>query len=224
MSESRDAVNQSLSSLLDDEHTELDLRRVLKAMESDETVLETWNHYSHSRQLLRKETTHVCNSDFLSSVQAAIAEEDAVVAKSGSSKSSNAKMFDWFARAGVAACFTFAFLLGFNYLSTEQSAEQPASFAATELAASVPDGFELPPLNARTVSSGAGTNFRDPLLYSRPAAAPSRAVQQSVRVSPELQAYLDELMLKHAELSSSNGSFGIMPLSRVNAVEAEAKP
>lgn len=223
MTENRDAVNQSLSSLLDDEHSELDLRRVLKAAETDDGVLETWTHYCSSRQALRGEAPELCRNDFFASVQAAIAEEEISVGSVASSRG-NAKAFDWFARAGVAACFTFAFLFGFKFMASDPTLEQQEPVAAPEIAASVPEGFELPPLNARIVSSDASASYRNPLLDSRSIVASNRSVKQSVPLSPELQAYLNELMLRHAELSSTAGSFGIMPLSRVNSVDAEAAP
>jgi sigma-E factor negative regulatory protein RseA len=222
MSENRDAVNQSLSSLLDGEHDELDLKRVLKAAETDASVLETWSRYSRNQQLIKREATLFCDSDFLSSVQAAI-EDEAQPERSEQKASRTSGPFDWAARVAVAACFTFAFLIGFNYLGSEQNADNAAT-ASPQVAASVPEGFELPPLNARTVSSGAGSNFRDPLLYSKPVVVNNRAAQQAARLSPELQSYLNELMLRHAELSSASGSFGIMPLSRVNTLEEEPAP
>ena len=223
MSDQHDSVKQSVSSLLDNEHSELDLKRVLKHAEHDHTVLESWASYSLHQQVLKKEVTHICDAGFLTSVQQAIADEDslAVTDKTRAQQPSSAWRSLVF-KGGLAACFACAFLVGMNQWSASPGqAVQPRAVVAD-----APSGFELAPLNARTVSSDARVSnnpsvdafYRQNLNRMKP--------QESVNLSlsPETQLYLNRLMLRHAEATSQSSSFGMIPLSRVSRVDESVSP
>ncbi len=222
MSGNNNAVNESLSALLDNEHSELDLRRVLKAAESDEAVLETWARYQRVSQAMRKEPSVQPAPDFLSGIQQAIADEPQpkVAAPAGRSWAR------YSGKAAIAACVTFAFLIGATQWNpTGTSAPAPAvaaSDARHESMAVVPSGFELPPLTARTVSTVPGSEnaAANTMMPRATGAAPAR---QEVVLSPELQAQLNRLMLKHAETSSANGGLSVIPFTRVGSVQTEGE-
>jgi len=230
MTKQNDAINESLSALMDGEHAELDLHRVLKAAESDDTVLDTWSSYHLSRQTVNKELDLVCDSGFLAGIQAAIADDEVEQNGSHSSKVSSSSeisnvakyaSFRRFAAKGaVAACFAFAVLIGVNQLQPGAELTQPESLAATstEATAVVPSGFELPPLTARTVSSVPSENF----LLSQQRSANAAPSAEFV-LSPEMQDQLNHMIRRHAERSSANGGLGILPFSRVNVVESAEK-
>ncbi len=219
MTENNDAVNESLSAMLDNEHSELDIRRVLKAAQSDLSVSEKWASYQLTRSVLKRELNMVRDSAFLDAVRQQIANETPV---------SVSRFPQWQHFAGkfaVAACVTFAFLVGVNQWSVG-GAEMEANSALAEVSnghesmAVVPSGFELPPLNARTVSSFPNAESSPPL------SAPVRAVQPSptraeVVLSPELEEQLNRMMLKHADYSSANGGLSVIPLTRVGSVKNE---
>jgi len=213
MTDRNDAVKESLSALMDGENTELDLHRVLKAASSDSSVLDSWSAYHQSRQALNKEADVVCDSTFLSGIQAAIAEDTAPA------MSKNRGFQRFAAKGAVAACVTFAFLLGANQFQSADGSkvEESPAIADTAVSTSVPSGFELPPLTARTVSSLPSQNF----LLSQPSAAPEPSNQ--FVLSPEMQEQLNRMIMRHTERSSANGGLGVLPFSRVSLEDNSAQ-
>lgn len=221
MTGNNQAVNESLSALLDGEHTELDLRRVLKAAETDSAVAEKWASYQLTRQLISKELDAQCRGGFLQGIQEAIADEGV-----SNTKSSTFSRWQRYATQGaVAACFTFVFLIGATQWSQNNAGQPDQSLASqagsAESLAVVPQGFELPPLTARTVSNvpaGANSNVSSPAFPLRSQAS-GQAQLQEVVLSAEQQALLERLMLKHADSSAANGGLGVMPYTRANTNE-----
>lgn len=223
MAGNHDAVNESLSAMLDGEHSELDLRRILKAAETDEQVGHQWAAYNRTRQLINRDLAVTCGPDFLAGIQQAIADEEVNVA------SNDSRFFQRYAgKVAVAACFTFVFLIGANQLSTSQFDTADASLAGStethQPMAVVPDGFELPPLTSRTVSSVPTVSNTKPSYYSLPSGThmlqQAQSSVQKTALSAESQQKLQHLMLKHAEAASANGGLGVIPFARVNAGEA----
>lgn len=73
-------LNESLSALMDNEANDLDLRRVLRAL--DEAGVEdaaqlkaTWHRYHQARAVLNREAGPVCSAGFLAGVRSAIDSE-----------------------------------------------------------------------------------------------------------------------------------------------------
>lgn len=221
MTSNNDAVNESLSALLDNEHSELDLRRVLKAAEQDDAVLSKWSSFQLTRQAIKKDVDCVCDDGFLAGIQDAIRDEQPEIIKS-----TPFKWHNFAGKAAVAACFTFVFLIGANQWSANNSEAVDSSDIVTAPVTSapsavVPSGFELPPLTARTVSTlpsmeQAGRRS----MPLRDQAATQTRIQDSA-LSPELEAQIQQLMLKHAESSAANGGMGAMPFTRVHTVDQE---
>lgn len=75
---SREALQESLSAVMDNEADELELRRVLNAVDDAETRA-TWSRYQVARAAMHKELL-LPNLDIASAVSAALADE-AVPAK-----------------------------------------------------------------------------------------------------------------------------------------------
>lgn len=223
MASKNDAVNESISALLDGEHSELDLRRILKASQTDQSVNDTWASYNLTRQVIKKELQLTCDDGFLAGIQDAIASEQLP-----SAKKNPPRWFNFAGKAAVAACFTFAFLIGADQWSQSNTDAESTTIAADgvsahESLAVVPDGFELPPLTARTVSSVPSTNAK-PSSYSAPTRVQysdqAQIQLQQIPLSIEQQALLHQLMLRHVDASASNGSMSVLPYTRVSAEEA----
>ena len=224
MAANNDAVNESLSALLDSEHSELDLRRILKAAENDEAVATKWASYQTTRQVIKKELDLQCEPGFLAGIQQAIADE------SVPTPLTNRSIWQRYAgKVAVAACFTFVFLIGANQWSQNNDVEPAAALAADvdsahQPAAVVPDGFELPPLTARTVSSVPSSNPNATSNFALPMRAQGQGTEQArlqeVMLTAEQQALLERMMLKHADAAAANGGLGVMPYTRVNTSEA----
>jgi len=219
-----DAVKQSLSALMDDEHTELDLQRVLKSAHSDDSTLDAWNRMLLARQVLRAEKTPLVREGFAASVRAAIDEEGELYSEQATMTRALNKLRYTGGKVAVAACFTFAFLLGAYQFGNRNGLMEGSSLAQqgnpVTNDAVVPAGFEMPPLNARTVStmpnSGYSANSNAvPVLVSAPLSDEEKAAKA------ELQARLTRMMFKHEESASANGGLGMLPLMRVSSVKNE---
>lgn len=176
--ESNDHVSlkESISALMDGEHTEMDLHRVLKATEHNEEARAVWSRYHMVRSSLNNDST-INQVDLSSSIMSAIAAEPEM--NDGKSSADQAMPSHntvarprWFGQFAVAASCAFAVLLGAQFFDaglgvepldapSQASVEQypasslPSSSANTQLLTA--PVFQQPsaPL-ARTVSSNSG--------------------------------------------------------------------
>ena len=196
MTTSHNSVKESLSALFDGEHSELDLRRVLKAAQTDDEVANSWHGYTLTRQVLQKQRVYPERS-LLDGVREALADEPAPERQSKPST-----WQQWAGKAAVAAVVSFGFLFGAS--QWQFNAEQGNTFAANDNAAVVPTGFELPPLQARTVSTDAADQI--PANYIQMQSR--EALNQQLLQNPELRAQLYRLMLKQAEVSAAEQAAG----------------
>ena len=110
---SREALQESLSAVMDNEADELELRRVLNAVDEVETR-ETWARYQIARAAMHKELL-LPRLDIAAAVSAALADE-AVPAK--------ASRGPWrsLGRLAVAASVTMAVLAGVRLYNQEEIA------------------------------------------------------------------------------------------------------
>ncbi|WP_370981496.1 sigma-E factor negative regulatory protein [Agaribacterium sp. ZY112] len=193
-----ESVRESLSALLDDEHSELDLRRILKGAEVDDEVVNTWQRYGVIRQTLQKQECFTERS-LLDGVRDAIKHDEAPVVVAPQSR-----WQQWAGKVAVAACVTFAFLFGSNYWqgSEQEASAALASGAVNSNGAAVPSGFELPPLQARTVSAGADTTSYGSPAYGSPAygAVSYGSELPADHIQIQTRAALHEYLMQNPEL------------------------
>ena len=71
---SREALQESLSAVMDNEADELELRRVLAAAGDDAELRSTWSRYQIARAVMHKELLEP-RLDIAAAVSAALAEE-----------------------------------------------------------------------------------------------------------------------------------------------------
>lgn len=218
-------INESLSALMDGECNDLDLQRVLKSMDTDdsESVRQTWARYHAVPQIIRGTETPDFSIDLSKSIMQAIDEEPAV----GRSAAGLNTWWRGVGKTAVAACATVGVVFGVQqYTASPDSASNIAAVAevneqgsTTAPGAVVPLGFELPPLQARTVS----TNTFSP-QNKLPQSPASKAVRASVVVSSdEFQDQINRLMFKHAEQVSSSGGMGAIPFARISELSEKEK-
>lgn len=123
------------------------------------------------------------------------------------------------AKVAVAAGVAFAFLLGVqggNDLSVSPI-QVASSVNDPGPSASVPEGFELPPLNARTVSTSSSfVSKSSPVLQSN--VVLSELDKQAV--NQEFEKRLNSLMLEHTQSVSVNGAMSVLPYTRVVDLDA----
>ncbi len=121
---SREALQESLSAVMDNEADELELRRVINALEDPETRA-TWNRYQIARAVMHKDLLDP-RLDLATAVSAAIADEIAPV---------KASRGPWrsIGRLAVAASVTVAVLAGVRLYNQDEIAgnqlaqQQPAA-------------------------------------------------------------------------------------------------
>lgn len=120
---SREALQESLSAVMDNEADELELRRVLNAADDPETRA-TWSRYQVARAAMHKELL-MPKLDIASAVSAALADEATPVKARGPWRSVS--------RLAVAASVTLAVLAGVRLYNQDEitgaqlAAQQPAS-------------------------------------------------------------------------------------------------
>ena len=121
---SREALQESLSAVMDNEADELELRRVLNAIDDSEARA-TWSRYQIARAAMHKELLNP-HLDLASAVSAALADE-AVPAKSAP------RPWRSLGRLAVAASVTVAVLAGVRLYNQDEitgsqlAQQQPAS-------------------------------------------------------------------------------------------------
>lgn len=221
------ALSEAISSTIDGEHNDIDLQRVLSALDnpsSREQVSQSMLRYQTIGKVMRGEDAPLVSIDISASVMAAIEAEDTHKGSSfGNGKSRFAPLWYGAGKTAVAASVMLAVVIGaqtFTQVGEGQVSGVPAvavdaSPAANDAATSsvgdeVPTGFELPPLTARTVSTNP---------FNTRAALPRSPVSQNVTPiiidNDEYQQELNRLLFKHAENASSAGSMGALPYTRL---------
>ncbi|SMF35783.1 anti sigma-E protein, RseA [Alteromonadaceae bacterium Bs31] len=214
--EQTSSVAESISALLDDQAHDLDLLRVLKEANTDDSVRSTWQRYHMVSSLIRKDATSTLTMDISEQVSASIAEEPSHALKQ---KPSRSRWLNPLAKTSIAATVAFGFLVGVQQY-TDFDTANPANadlaesepFVAPDLnSAVVPAGFESPSLTARTVSTG-----QSQLMASQPRSVVQALPESAPSVADaELQAHFDRLMMIHAQQVSDNSDLGVVSFARL---------
>lgn len=238
-----DQILESVSALVDNEASEIELHRILKNVGRDDVVRERWRRYHLIGSVMRRERMLIDSFDVSSAVAKAIAQDAVLdngdaVALDRSGVSTPSPWRSLLAKSGVAASFAAVVVLGFQFAGsgqlpaeTELATAGVASGEAAEPAVAVtnvvPFGFELPIPQARNVSTNP-SSMMSSMMYS-PAESDLRALlpqEPSQDLSDaQTQDLLNRLLIEHAQRSSVNGGLGILPFARVFKMEeSSAQP
>lgn len=222
----RDSLKESLSALMDDQASEMELHRVLKATENNEELRSAWSRYQLIGAAMRGEAS-ASTVDLSGAISAAIAEEPIPKAETDDDASS------WWQRASrvaiaasvagvVVVVSQFADLNGAQPLGQQVAQQSDIRGGDAEQAApgvvpamSLPAGFRAPDLAARTVSSHKTMPAQQPsqTLVKR-AVNPEAVVNQ--KPTPEVQAYLQHVMTMHTDNNASfNSGSGVLSYARI---------
>jgi len=193
---SREALQESLSAVMDNEADELELRRVLNAVDEAETRA-TWSRYQVARAAMHKELL-LPNLDIASAVSAALADE-AVPAK--------VKKGPWrsIGRLAVAASVTVAVLAGVRMYNQDE-------ITGAELAAQQPvqQGLSVPQTQGPAVLAGYSESSEQP---TGPMA--NGVLQNQAGLDQRLPGYLRQ----HAQESALKGTETALPYARAASLE-----
>lgn len=214
-------IHQSLSYLMDNEASDLELRRLLKACrESDDNHLaETWHRYHLVRSVMHKELEQDQLVDIAGRVSQALESEpepsimqtdtDAHRYKpesftAGWRDKLSALADSWAAKGMIAASVAAAVVV---LMPVERDAVTLAEQSAPESVyqQSLPArGLQQSPIGVQRVSAGAESSAGYRLVD-----------QQKIRQEQLIQGYL----MQHSEYVAASGTHGMMPMARVSGYQ-----
>ncbi|MEK1908077.1 MAG: RseA family anti-sigma factor [Pseudomonas sp.] len=192
---SREALQESLSAVMDNEADELELRRVLAASDDNE-LRATWSRYQIARAVMHKELLEP-RLDIAAAVSAALAEET-VPAKPASGA------WRTIGRIAVAASVTVAVLAGVRFYNQDeiggaQLAQQGAQ-----------PGLTLPQMQTQGPAVLAGYNPDEGVMQPSSVPAPSANWQEQ-----RLPSYLRQ----HAQQAAASSADSALPYARAASLE-----
>lgn len=233
------APAESLSALMDNQASELEFQRLLKALDSDPELKSTWSRYQIASAGLKGALPVMASRDFASRVSAAIDAEETYslqpqVASLQVSQAGTGNVIAmplrWWQQAGrvaVAASVAGALVIGVQQYQTvapqtaEFAANTPATApvsAAETKAANLPSGINAPALSARTVAVQSGYESR-PQENRRVMFVPR---QQAAPVyNEDISTYVNLLIQEHTDNASTNSGQGMLPYTRVILTEED---
>ncbi|WP_339617604.1 RseA family anti-sigma factor [uncultured Gilvimarinus sp.] len=224
---------ESLSALSDNEASELELARILKASEGD-SLKAKWSRYQVARSAMRGDLpAELAPSGFADQLSAALAEEPTPELESSKSAAKQtasgtvAGVSRWWlglGRVAVAASVTGAIVIGAQLYQAGGTLPETNTMAADsgEKTISAPDnslpiGYGAPALPAQQVSAEMGGY--QPQRARQVVFEPRRA---DVKVSNEqIRAYLNQLVEEHTDHAAVNSAQGMLPYARVPLIEEE---
>lgn len=214
-------LRESLSALVDNQATELELHRILKESESNPEIRQTWASYQLASAALKGKTPATEYVDLSSKIRDAIEQEPSLSAdeqEQASPKVQTGKTGLWgsVGRFAIAASVAGAVVLGAQQTLLIAGGSEDGSSVVADV--SQDDNTTLVnPLQTRTVSTDSAPmrpSQGQPVLF-----VPKGSEQ---RVSPEeIQKRLNHLMLEHAEHAAQNSGRGMMPFARIPRVNEE---
>ncbi len=216
---------EALSALVDNEVSELELHRILKDVADDDTARATWSRYQVISSVMRGDKVAATKADFSLGVMSAIADEPAYADSVKSGKVNETKKVGFWGNLGrfaVAASVAGAVVISVQQLQSGATVGQDAVIASSTDSSSspvadLPMGLLAPDFpSVRNVS--AGSLKQSPGNHSAQKQPVIMIPVQGSGASPELQAYLNGLMLQHAEHTANAGA-GMLPFARIPRID-----
>lgn len=228
---------ESLSALMDNEASEIEFQRLLKALDSDPQIKATWSRYQIASAGLKGELPEMAPIDFAAKVSAAISLEEsytklpvqaanAIQEKASGNVVVLPRWWQQFGKVAVAASVAGAVVLGVQQFQTvsptavDVASNVPAltPVVAESKGANLPSGINAPALSARTVAVQSGYESRPQenrrvMFVPRQEAAPV--------YNEDVSAYVNQLIQEHSDNASLNSAQGMLPYTRVILVEEE---
>jgi len=200
---SREALHESLSAVMDNEADELELRRVLNAVD-DAEVRDKWARYQLARAVMHKELLEP-RLDIAAAVSAALAEEPA---HHVTPPQAVAKRWRLLGRVAIAASVTVAVLAGVRFYNQDGLGEGTPQLAQQ----AVPHSSVASAVQGAAVLAG----------YSEEAVEPAPTITAPLQSGPTWQEQrLPSYLRQHAQQAAmSAGGEGALPYARAASLEA----
>ncbi len=191
---SREALQETLSAVMDNEADELELRRVLAACGEDAELRSTWSRYQLARSVMHREPT-LPKLDIAAAVSAALADEAAPP---------KAEKGPWrmVGRLAVAASVTLAVLAGVRLYNQNDALPQMAQQGTTPQIA-------LPQVKGPAVLAGYSEEQGAPQVITNSSSSDTRWHEQ------RLPIYLRQ----HVQQSAVSSTESALPYARAASLE-----
>jgi sigma-E factor negative regulatory protein RseA len=200
-----DKLRESISALVDGEASEMDLHRVLKASETEDSVRQSWRHYQAISAVIKNEQHSLLQIDISAGVKLAIADDKKTVGGRIS------EMLKPMMSVAVAATVTVAILTGTQIY---QGANGVGNASLNEVATT--ENFN----SSAPVIAGQFNNLAIPASVSTDVYAKPSQAQLDKRVYADAVAEqrLHSYIYRHVENSSLSTGSGVMPFARVDGL------
>lgn len=208
------ALQESISAMVDDQVSEMELRRILKQADTDPKVYQDWERYQLVGSVMRGESVH--QNQLLNGIHAALAEDD-----QQENSVDSGGFWAPFARFTIAASVAALVIMGAqqNWLQDPAAQLDASPAVATVQPKLIQQPIMLNPSQLRTVSLGGKPSIIDrnpaPVLV---AAKRAQAVERNPERDEMVRQHLQMLMLEHAANTSANGGRGVLPYARIPRV------
>lgn len=227
---------EAISALVDNNASELELQRILKASEQDASVKATWARYQLVGSVLRGEqlvcaaNTSLVSTDFAARVSAAISlEEDSPAVATSTSKAQQGWWYQ-LGRVALVASVAGGMIIGVQQFNSAApfDTQMQSNFASNPLpsvpatpAVSLPSGINSPSINTRTVALQNGYESR-PQENRRVMFQPRQAAVTGTAISDEaVTRYVNQMIQAHSDNAAMNSNQGVLPYARVIITEEE---
>ncbi|RJG14178.1 RNA polymerase subunit sigma [Pseudomonas cavernicola] len=197
---SREALQESLSAVMDNEADELELRRVLNASD-DAELRSTWSRYQIARAVMHKELLEP-RLDIAAAVSAALADEVVPVVAPAAALPARWRTLG---RLAVAASVTLAVLAGVRLYNQDE-------VAGTQLAQQgVQPTLAMPQMQGSAVLAGYSEGVEQAPVSQANAARQAQLSWHEQR----LPTYLRQ----HAQQAAMSGTDSVLPYARAASLE-----
>ncbi|HOY22778.1 MAG TPA: sigma-E factor negative regulatory protein [Cellvibrio sp.] len=212
---------ESISALMDNQASELELQRILKASEQDAEVKAAWSRYQIASSLIRGEQAPVIGSDFAARISAAIDAEEALVEQPApAAKKAQQGWFYQLGRVALVASVAGGMIIGVGttQVVTQVASNTTVAPASVDSAVNLPSGINSPAINTRTVAVQTGYETR-PQENRRVMFQPRQA---GTTVSDEeVSRYVNQMIKAHSDNAAMNSGQGVLPYARVIITDEE---
>ncbi len=215
-------MRETLSALMDDEASELELHRVMREAGEDESLNQTWSRYHLAASAMRKELP----LDFVdSSAELRSAISMALVNEPVPKR--NGYLPQVFGRAAIAASVAVLAIIGVQqYQVFEPTASAPLIAQAetqgpiqqrtggaepTGPQFQLPSGFEVPAAKSQKASTVSYVQRKD---YSRATLVDSPAGANKLAMDRQIKVYMERLMSQQAERRYRPANTIFLPATR----------
>ncbi len=211
---------ESLSALMDNQADEVELRRVLKSVSTDDELRATWHRYQLASAAMRRELPPRM-VDLSSRISEAVSDEPRP-------KPGLSRFLQPLGRVAVAASVAVVAVLGVQQMqpmapATGEQQPETAGVSAPERPDSpqfqLPAGYDFPPVTGRTVSAGSqpAQSSRQPVVVVK-----QEHLRPDVPNQAEVENYLNLIMQQHTRQAAGNSGQGMMPYARLPQEAADA--